>query len=368
MTSLPVVSVPIVDDEEPIRNALKRYLVKQEFAVLTAASGEEALAQLHQNEAIALMLCDIRMAGISGVDIVPKALEVSPDLAILMLTAVNDATTAALCMQRGALDYLTKPIELLELGRTVQRALKRREMLIGKRQLDRHIKEEVARRTAEFQQERARLERVSVATLEVLINALESKDQFLRGHSARVADLSATLAAQLGLPDDEIEQARLAGRLHDIGKIGTRDDVMNKHGPLTPDEYEHIKQHVVIGSQILAPLEHLGPVIDVVRSHHERWDGTGYPDGRRGEQIPLLGRILGAAEVWDALSSSRPYQVKLTPDQALRRMGELVGTVLDPKVFAALSEVVQRRRSLVFLVDGREGQHEMRDWGMESAP
>jgi putative nucleotidyltransferase with HDIG domain len=366
MTNVPV-SVLVVDDEEPIRNALKRYLTKQEFTVQTAASGEEALAELRAHEDIALMLCDIRMAGMSGVDIVPQALEQSPDLAILMLTAVNDATTAALCMQRGALDYLTKPIELLELGRTIQRALKRREMLIGRRQLDQHIKEEVERRTQEFQRERARLERVSVATLEVLINALEAKDPYLRGHSARVADLSATMAAQLGLVDDDIEQIRLAGRLHDIGKIGTREDVMNKQGPLTPEEYEHIKQHVVIGSQILGPLAHLGSVIDVVRSHHERWDGTGYPDGRKGEEIPLAARIIGAAEVWDALSTSRPYQEKMTAEQAVRRMGELAGTVLDPQVFAALAEVVKRRRSLTFLVDGEGTAHEMREWGVESA-
>jgi putative two-component system response regulator len=359
------VSLLVVDDEEPIRNALKRYLTKQEFEVFTAASGEEALTVLREQEDIAVMLCDIRMAGMSGVDIVPQALEVSPDLAILMLTAVNDATTAALCMQRGALDYLTKPVELLELGRTIQRALKRREMLIGRRQLDQHIKEEVERRTEVFQQERARLERVSVATLEVLINALEAKDPYLRGHSARVADLAATIASQMGLPDDEIEQVRLAGRLHDIGKIGTREDIMNKHGPLNPEEYEHIKQHVVIGSQILAPLEHLGPVIDVVRSHHERWDGSGYPDGRHGEDIPLGGRIIGAAEVWDALSTSRPYQEKLTQEQALRRMAELVGTVLDPAVYEALEGAVKRRRSLVFLVDGKETPHEMREWGDE---
>jgi putative two-component system response regulator len=360
------VRVLVVDDEEPIRNALKRYLAKQEFDVATAASGEEALTHLRRADDTALMLCDIRMPGMSGVDMVPQALEISPDLAILMLTAVNDATTAALCLQRGAMDYLTKPIELQELARNIQRALKAREMLIGRRQLDRQIKEEVARRTAEFQRERARLERVSVATLEVLINALEAKDPYLRGHSARVADLSATLAAQLELPDDEIEQVRLGGRLHDIGKIGTRESAMNKQGPLTPEEYEHIKQHVIIGSQILAPLDHLGPVIDVVRSHHERWDGKGYPDGLKGEEIPLMGRIVGAAEVWDALSTSRPYQQKLTPDQALHRMGELVGTVLDPRVFAALSEVVKRRRSLVFLVDGKTPQ-EMHDWGMDEA-
>jgi putative nucleotidyltransferase with HDIG domain len=362
----PQVSLLVVDDEEPIRNALKRYLTKQDFVVFTAVSGEEALGTLREHQDIAVVLCDIRMAGMSGVDIVPRALEISPDLAILMLTAVNDATTAALCLQRGALDYLTKPVELQELGRTIQRALKRREMLIGRRQLDQHIKEEVERRTEVFLQERARLERVSVATLEVLINVVEAKDPYLRGHSARVADLAATIASQMGLPDDEIEQIRLAGRLHDIGKIGTREDVMNKHGPLTPEEYDHIKQHVVIGSQILSPLEHLGPVIDIVRSHHEHWDGSGYPDARSGDDIPIGGRVMGAAEVWDALITSRPYQAKLSPEQALRRMSELVGTVLDPAVYAALKSAVQRRRSLVFLDDGKEIPEEAREWGLEN--
>src|SRR5437899_9245035 len=146
-----IVQLLVVDDEEPIRNALKRYLTKQGFSVHTAGSGDEALTALQSHEDIALMLCDIRMPGTSGVDLVPQALEASPDLAILMLTAVNDATTAALCMQRGALDYLTKPIELADLGRAVQRALKRREMLLGNRHLNQWLKEEVTTRSADVQ-------------------------------------------------------------------------------------------------------------------------------------------------------------------------------------------------------------------------
>src|SRR6266581_4924438 len=311
------VAVLVVDDEDPIRNALKKFLTQQQFEVYTAASGDEALAQLKRHR-IALMLCDIRMPGTSGVDLVPHVLEVEPDLAILMLSAVNDATSAALCMQRGAMDYLTKPVELADLGRAVQRAL----------------------------------ERISTATLEALVNALEAKDPYLRGHSARVADLSATIASQMDLSDEEVEQVRVAGRLHDIGKIGTRESVMEKQGPLSPEEYDHVKQHVIIGSQILAPLHHLGPVINHVRSHHERWDGSGYPDGLKGEDIPVGARVIGAAEVYDALSTSRPYQDKLTPEQAVEHMAALSGTVLDPKVYEALVTVVSRRGTLVFLDDG----------------
>ncbi len=351
MTGGGPVQILVVDDEEPIRNALKKFLAQQQFEVYAASTGEEALQQLRRHR-VALMLCDIRMPGTSGVDLVPQALEVEPELAILMLTAVNDATSAALCMQRGAMDYLTKPIELADLGRAVQRALKRREMLHENRQLNQWLKEEVTTRTAELQRERMKLERLSIATLEALVNALEAKDPYMRGHSARVADLSATIAHQLGLADEEVEHVRVAGRLHDIGKIGTRESVLNKQGALTPDEFEHVKQHVIIGSQILAPLSHLGDIVPAVRHHHERWDGTGYPDGLRGEEIPLAARIIGAAEVFDALSTSRAYQEKMAAEKAIERIADLAGTVLDPKVHEALATVVARRRTLVFLDEG----------------
>jgi putative two-component system response regulator len=343
-----IVTVLVVDDEEPIRNALRKYLKQQQFEVYAASSAEEALQQLRLHK-VALMLSDIRMPGTSGVDLVPQALEIEPDLAILMLTAVNDATSAALCMQRGAMDYLTKPIELADLGRAVQRALKRREMLLENRHLNQWLKEEVTTRTAELQRERHRLERVSTATLEVLVNALEAKDPYLRGHSARVADLSANIAAELGLGEEEVDRIRMAGRLHDLGKIGTRESVVNKEGPLTADEFEHVKQHVIIGAQIHAPLVHLGDVVAMVKSHHERFDGTGYPDGLRGEEVPLGGRVIAAAEVYDALTTARPYQEKMTPEQAVERMEDLSGTVLDPKVHEALVRIVGRRQTLVFL-------------------
>jgi putative nucleotidyltransferase with HDIG domain len=343
-----ITSVLVVDDEEPIRNALRKYLKQQQFEVFTAASADEALQQLRLHK-VTLMLSDIRMPGTSGVDLVPQALEIEPELAILMLTAVNDATSAALCMQRGAMDYLTKPIELADLGRAVQRSLKRREMLLENRHLNEWLKEEVTTRTAELQRERHRLERVSTATLEALVNALEAKDPYLRGHSARVADLSANLATEMGLPEEEVDRVRMAGRLHDLGKIGTRDAVVNKEGALTADEFEHVKQHVIIGAQILAPLTHLGDVVSMVKTHHERFDGTGYPDGLRGEETPLGGRIIAAAEVYDALTTARPYQDKLTPEQAVERMADLSATVLDPKVYDALLRIVARRQTLVFL-------------------
>jgi response regulator RpfG family c-di-GMP phosphodiesterase len=344
------VTLLVVDDEEPIRNAVRKYLVQQGYDVTVAATGEEALAILRRQK-IMVMILDVNLPGISGVDLVPSIFEIEPSIALLMLTAVNDATTAALCMQRGALDYLIKPIELGHLARAIASALQRRRNLVEGQQINRWLKEEVVQRAAERRMEQTTQERISVATLEALVNALEAKDPYLRGHSARVADLSAMVAAQLDCTDEEVETVRTAGRLHDIGKIGIREEVLNKQGPLSDEEYEHVKQHTLVGSQILAPLVHLRSAIAYVRSHHERWDGFGYPDRLAGDAIPLGARIIGAVEIYDALTTARPYQEKMPPEVAVERMRDLVGTAIDPAVHGALEAVVTRRQALVFLDD-----------------
>jgi len=285
----------------------------------------------------------------SGLDVVPEALDREPDLAILMLSAVGDATTAVTCMQRGAFDYLTKPIELTDLSSSIERALRRRDTMLQNREISSWLKEEVQRRTQEVEREREKQQQLALATLEALINAQEAKSPFLSGHSARVATFAASVAHHLGLTDDEIEDIRMAGRLHDLGKIGVRDSVLNKKGPLTDNEYEHVKQHVLIGWQILSPLQHLGSIISYVRNHHEHWDGSGYPDGLAAEEIPLGARIVCASEVYDALTTSRPYQEKLSPREAVDRMSLLAGKILDPSVFEGLGVAVDSRRNLIFM-------------------
>jgi putative two-component system response regulator len=346
------VTLLVVDDEDSIRNALRKFLVQQGYEVTTAAGGEEALAIL-QRQKITGILLDVNMPGTNGVELVPQIMEIDPTIAILMLTAVNDATSAALCMQRGAFDYLVKPIDLSVLARAIHHALQRRHTQLEGQQINQWLKDEVATRVAERRLEQANQERISVATLEALVNALEAKDPYLRGHSARVADLSAMVASEHGCPDEQVEAVRTGGRLHDIGKIGIKEEILNKQGPLTDEEYEHVKQHVTVGSQILAPLVHLHDVIGFVRSHHERWDGLGYPDRLAGEAILLGARIIGAVEIFDALTTARPYQEKMPPEVAVERMRDLIGTVIDPGVHRALEAVVAHRQTLVFLDDAR---------------
>ncbi|MBA2291363.1 MAG: response regulator [Gemmatimonadales bacterium] len=345
-----LVTTLIIEDADEVRTALARFLKGLGHEVALATSSATAFAELRRRK-VACILLDVGLPDASGLDLVPKLLEEEPHAAILMLTAVNDAQAAAHCMQRGAMDYLVKPVDLADLERAITRALARRRDMIEQAQTQAWLKQEIVQRGAELRRERGNLERVSVATLEALVNALEAKDSYLRGHSARIADLSAAVASEMGMHDEQVELVRTAGRLHDIGKIGIRETVLAKQGALSGDEYDHVKTHVLIGAQILAPLTHLREVIAYVRSHHERCDGTGYPDGLSGASIPLGARILGAAEVYDALTTARPYQEKMTPAEAVSRMRDLVGTVIDPKVHAALEAVVNRRGALVFIDD-----------------
>ncbi len=342
----------VVDDDRELLGLISFALRQAGYLVIEAADGLEAVAAF-EREQPDLAILDVNLPGTNGIDLVPRIMELEPTIALLMLTAVNDATSAALCMQRGALDYLIKPIDLGHLGRAIRRALEQRQALREGQRMNRVLKEELASWVAERRLEQATQERISVATLEALVNALEAKDPYLRGHSTRVADLSASVAAHLGRPEAEIEAVRTAGRLHDIGKVGIREEILGKQGPLSDEEYEHVKHHVLVGCQILAPLVHLRDVITLVRSHHERWDGFGYPDRLAGKEIPLGARIVGTVEIYDALTTPRPYQEKMAPEAALERMRDLVGTAVDPGIHEALEAVVSRRQALVFLDDAQ---------------
>lgn len=193
------------------------------------------------------------------------------------------------------------------------------------------------------------LETFSTRIAQALINAMEAKSRYLRGHSDRVAATAAAIAEELGYDDAMVEQVRLAGRLHDVGKIGIREEVLDKPSALTPEEFAHVRDHVRIGMDILAPLEHLGPVLDFVAHHHERLDGSGYPRGLRGEEVSLGGRIVGAADVLDALTSPRAYRDAMSLGDAFTYMASMGERGVCPTVLPALARVVHSGRLLVFI-------------------
>lgn len=333
--------VLIVDDEETIRIALARYLRLRGYEVETAGSAAAALAKLGESK-YAIMVSDLRMPGMTGIEMIRHALAIDPDLGILMLTAVNDAASATIALSAGAMDYLIKPVELQALQKSVESALERRALGMERRFVDRLIREEVAERTLELEREKSALRALTVSIAETLINAMEAKDLYLRGHSQRVAELGAAIANELELGHELAEHIRLAGRLHDVGKIGIREEILNKPGPLTEREFEHVKDHVRIGMDILAPLQHLGDALRFIHDHHEHWNGTGYPRGLGGRDISIGGRILTAADAFDALTSERAYRQPMTPADTLDYLRTQSGTLIEPAVYTALVTVVER--------------------------
>jgi putative two-component system response regulator len=342
----------IADDEPKARKALETHLTQRGYEILTASSGDEALAIIVRQK-IACMIAEARVFGTAGGELLSRSLSKDPNLAVIVLSSLPDVTDAVRYIQYGAMDYLPKPLDLSNVEAAVQRALRRRGELITERSAARVLKEEIVRLGAELARERSKVEGLTVATLEALVAVVEARDPWFAGHSLRVAQLAASIAAELGRSDEEVELVRKAGMLHDIGMISVSEELLGKEGSLSLAEFEQVKRHALVGSQILSTLPHLTHVSSFVRSHHERWDGQGYPDGLTGEGIPWGARLIGAAEVYDAFTTARPYREQLSPELAVERMYGMSGTVLAPEVHRALSAVVERGRALVFVDEAR---------------
>ena len=345
-----VLRILVVDDDEASRRALDQLLRKAGYDVHVRESGPAALALL-ELEQFAVMLCDDEMPGMSGLQLVQRALRLDPDLAVLLLGGVNEARAATSALSHGALEYLVKPVAVPDLEAAIARAAHRRQLEIGRRSFERQIREEVMLRTMELEKEKAALRALTIGIAETLINAMEAKDVYLRGHSQRVAEQAASVAEELALHPDVVEDIRLAGRLHDIGKIGIREAILNKPDALTAEEYAHVKEHVRIGMDILEPLRHIPQALEYIHDHHEHFDGSGYPRGKRGIEISIGGRILAACDAFDAMTSRRAYREALDEKHVIDDLRSHVGRLLDPAVFAALEKVVVRRRTLTFIDD-----------------
>jgi response regulator RpfG family c-di-GMP phosphodiesterase len=331
-------AVLVVEDDAAVRKALVTFLQKSGHEVQHAVHGEHAL-ELLAGHRYAAMLCDIRMPVMSGLELLPKALAADPDLAVIMLTGVGEPSAAISCLKLGAADYLRKPVDLEELQHSLQRALRRRQLEIERRELEQWLAREVALRTRELEEQSQQLSRLSVNVLGALVDTLEAKDSPLRGHSQRVADLSARIAVHLGLHGDDVEAVRTGGRLHEIGRLALREPHLAQAAPVgqeigtSPGEDE-------LALQFLEPLVQHRGVAEIVRYQHERFDGKGVPEGRRGEEIPLGARIVAAASLYDELAVGSADGPALTPAAAIENLRGLVGLKLDPTVFAALEQEV----------------------------
>jgi putative two-component system response regulator len=325
----------IVDDEPRLRQVLMHLMRGDGFTCVEAANGEEALTQLERHP-VTLVLSDLRMPHMDGLELLRQSRARWPDVAVVMITAVADVDVAVSCLAIGAMDYLTKPFHLEEVRARVGQAMEKRRLVLENRDYQESLQTRVA-------EQARRLEELFLASIQSLAEALEVKDPYTRGHSIRVSEYSVIIARELGLDGEMLRQVGLGGHVHDIGKIGVREEVLNKPGKLTDAEYEHIMSHPVVGWRILAPLLSETPAaLNIVRSHHERFDGRGIPDRLAGTQIPLEARIVAAADAFDAMTSDRPYRPDgLSVADAVREIVRCSGTQFDPTVVTALVRVAE---------------------------
>ena len=312
-------TILVADDEACGRELLDEFLSVQGFKVLTVTDGVAALQALGSMP-IDLVLLDVMMPRLTGFEVCKK-IKSNPEtdlIPVVLITALSDKQDRLEGIQAGADDFLTRPVDSTELLARVRSLLK------------------LKLRTDE-------LERAE-SVLFSLARSIESKDPYTHGHCERLAEYSVALGQQAGLSEDQILALRRAGVVHDIGKVGVPDAILLKPGRLTEEEWAVIRQHPIIGERICAPLKSFRSVLPVIRHHHEKYDGSGYPDGLRGEEIPLAARVLQIVDVFDALTTERPYKKALPNSEALLIMREEVGKRWwDPNLFDLFEQLVGKK-------------------------
>jgi len=322
----------VVDDEETIREIVCSMLAGAHFETRQAASGVEAMALLESGEEFDLVLSDMLMAEMDGTALLERAKEKYPDVPVVMVTTVSDIQVALQALRHGAYDYLPKPFEREQLLATVRRALENRRL---KRENDAYrtnLEARVAERTQQWKAALSDLERSYDITLEALGDALDLKDAETEGHSRRVTAFTIAIAQRMGMPKDDIRVIARGAFLHDIGKMAIPDKILTKPDKLTPDEVDIMKEHAWYGYKIVKNIPFLSEASEIVYSHQEKFDGSGYPRRLKAEEIPLGARIFSIADTFDAITSDRPYRPRQSDEAARKEIAAWSGRQFDPRI------------------------------------
>jgi putative nucleotidyltransferase with HDIG domain len=311
----------------------------------TATSAPEAIEYLKE-EIFDLVLSDIMMPGMSGLELLAEITRLSRETVVILISGNLNIQSAIEAMRRGAFDYVTKPFNLSDVETAVARALRHHRLLKANQQYEQHLQDLVSLRTNELTiantNLNSTLEKLYLnyrATLRALAAALEARDVETKGHSDRVVSYCLRLGKQIGLSDRELITLENGALLHDIGKIGVPDGILLKRGALTEDEWNYMRRHVEYGAQILRGIDFLEGASQIVAQHHERYDGSGYPNRMEGDHICLGARIFAVADAVDAMTSDRPYRAATSFDDAANELIRCAGAHFDPVVVQAFTEV-----------------------------
>jgi response regulator RpfG family c-di-GMP phosphodiesterase len=347
----------VADDDVAVRSVLEEFL-SADYECEAVGSAEEALGLLEAGE-FQLVLSDISMEGMSGLELIPRVCEVSPDTLVVVVSGSQEIESAVDALRAGAFDYLVKPFDLEHLQFTVRRALEHQRLLAAKRGYETYLERMIEQRTEELDGALRSCESAYRLTLKALVAALETRDQETHGHSERVVNFSLRLGQELGLDAEQMRSLEFGSLLHDIGKIGVPDAILRKPAKLTEEEWVLMREHPQHGRKILGGIPFLEGAARVVAQHHEKWDGSGYPEGLAGEGIDLCARIFAVADAFDAMVSDRVYRAGRTYDAALAELERCAGVQFDPQVVEAFRRVprqewerLRRARPAAAAVDG----------------
>jgi Response regulator containing a CheY-like receiver domain and an HD-GYP domain len=318
----------VVDDETANLRLLRRVL-SRDYDVLEAASGQEGLDMLKAND-VSLIITDQRMPGMTGVEMLEESIHVLPNAIKILLTGYTDVQALIDAINEGHVyKYIPKPWDADELRLTVKRALESFE-----------LKERNEQLVSELKSTMGELEELSMGTIRALADALDAKCDYTAGHSLRVSRIAVLIGKAMNLPNEDLRNIELGGILHDIGKIGVPESILWKPAKLTPEEREIMSKHPLMSAQIIGELRGMFQARLYVKHHHEYYDGSGYPDGLKGEDIPLGARIILVSDAYDAMTTDRPYRTALGHDKAVAELKKMSGTQFDPKVVEALFTIV----------------------------
>jgi putative nucleotidyltransferase with HDIG domain len=324
----------IVDDDESVRDVIS-VLLREEGYNCVVASGAEMALDLAGADDTPLVISDMKMPGKDGLWLLENFRARHPDTSVIMLTGYGDTEAAVDCLRRGAVDYLLKPPKLTDLIRAIERALAKRRIELARKRYQKKLERKVRDRTTELRTALKDIAHTYQNTLLALVAALDAREHETSDHSLRVVRYTVAIADKLGIKGQELEEIGRGALLHDIGKIGVPDAVLLKPGKLTTDEWKEMRKHPDIGFQMIQAIPFLNIPAEIVLSHQERFDGTGYPRKLGRNEIHLGARIFAVADTLDAMTSDRPYRMGTTFGNAIAEIDRCAGTQFDPEVVQA---------------------------------
>ncbi len=332
----------VVDDEDLIREIICSILKQAGYVCQPVNSGPAALTVLQSDGNYSIVVSDVVMDGMDGLTLLSQIKRDYPDMPVVMVTAVHDISVALAAMRNGAYDYLLKPFEREQLLASVRRAVENRRLKAENLAYQTKLESLVSDRTQMLRQALADLERSYDITLEALGDALDLKDAETEGHSKRVTAFTIAIARAMGLPQDRVRVIARGAFLHDVGKMAIPDAILRKPSRLSPEEQAIMQQHAQLGYQMLRKIIFLREAADIVYSHQERYDGSGYPRGLKGEQIPLGARIFAIADTFDAMTSDRPYRAAQSISSARREIERHSEKQFDPEIVKVFQSIPDR--------------------------